>query len=435
MIQAFKITNYLDESLYLDIRRPEDTGFLVSSVEGITDPKADISSSPYAISDGEIVENIHVAERNIVMTIIFYQDNYEKKSVEELRHRCYRYFPLKKELTFYVINDSGTYWIKGYVESNEIKVFTKTEGSQISIICPDPYFTKVVDNQDIYITRTVPTFQFPVSFEAIIPDDPLAPEIDYKEIYSEYTESLIITPQNYSQTIPTKYTYLDEDITINKVISTEEANGTGGKTIKISGYSKYNGPYQVTPINENQILPTKKTYLDNNITVNDIPFSVIPNDVDGLDIRIGSTDDPVPEYQQLTCEFGYIKDYPEGTIDYIGTGETGVTIIIEFSAFVNGIRINNATRKETLFLDTRKIFEITGRPVRKLDVLKINTTIGHKSVTLIRDGKEYNVMHAILRKSKWPYLQMGKNVFTATASEGYDYMKVRLEYETRVLGV
>ena len=124
MIQSFKIINDIGESLELDIRRPEDTGFLVSSVIGLTYPNADISVAEYAAFDGALFGNDRVPQRNILMQLIFYPENKEKLSIEQIRQKCERFFPIKRQIKFYVTNDSGTYWITGYIESNDTNIFS-----------------------------------------------------------------------------------------------------------------------------------------------------------------------------------------------------------------------------------------------------------------------------------------------------------------------
>jgi len=165
MIQSFKIENYLGESLFLDIRKPEDTGFLITSVTGLNLPKIDIASQNYSTYDGSHFGNKHVNMRNIVMNITYYLDNKDKTDIESLRWKLYRYFLPKTELTFYATNEHGTFRINGYVESNEINIFSKEEGSQISILCEDPNFTKDEDERVITVGTIDPLFHFPFSIE------------------------------------------------------------------------------------------------------------------------------------------------------------------------------------------------------------------------------------------------------------------------------
>lgn len=166
MIKAFKIINYLGEELYLDIRKPEDTGFLITSVTGLNDPQIEIASQNYTTYDGSDVGNLHVTQRNIVMNIVFYEDNTEKISIEDLRWKLQSYFPPKTELSFYAINDHGSFSIKGYVETCDVNIFTKQEGAQISILCPDPNFILENANNTTVIGTIEPIFHFPVSIES-----------------------------------------------------------------------------------------------------------------------------------------------------------------------------------------------------------------------------------------------------------------------------
>lgn len=172
MIKSFKVTNYLGDSIYMDIRKPEDTGFLITSVSGITLPAAQIGTIDSAY-DGAVFSGTRLDKRNIVFTIIFYEENKiidentgetVRLDIEQLRHKCYKYFPIRKELKIEITNDSGTYYISGYVEKNESAVFTKQEGAQISVICPDPYF-RATASSSVTLSDVIAAFQFPVKFE------------------------------------------------------------------------------------------------------------------------------------------------------------------------------------------------------------------------------------------------------------------------------
>lgn len=163
MIKSFTITNDLGESLYLDIRKPEDSGFLITSVSGLTPSKAEVSSSSIAMFDGAEISSIRAEERNIVFSIIYDQNNKAGESIEDLRWKSYRYFPLKKTIAIEIENDKGVFKTSGVVESNEIAIFSQLEGSQVSIICPDPYFwSEGSDTLNLY--NEIPAFQFPVEF-------------------------------------------------------------------------------------------------------------------------------------------------------------------------------------------------------------------------------------------------------------------------------
>lgn len=185
MIKSFKITNHLGESLYLDIKKPEDTGFLIGSVSGLASPETDISLTEYALYDGAHIGSIRSESRQIDFSIVFYEFNKNKYSIEELRHQCYKYFPIKRKIKIEVTNDSGTYEIEGYVETNETTIFTKLEGAEISVICPDPYF-RHRNASTLYLWHAVPLFEFPVMFENTIEFSKIESYPDINLDYSGY---------------------------------------------------------------------------------------------------------------------------------------------------------------------------------------------------------------------------------------------------------
>lgn len=51
---------------------------------------------------------------------------------------------------------------------------------------------------------------------------------------------------------------------------------------------KYDGAYTVVPKAEAQVLPTKKKYLEDNVTVTEIPYFDVTNPAGGQTIYIGS---------------------------------------------------------------------------------------------------------------------------------------------------
>jgi len=310
MIKSFKITTYLGDSIELDIRKPEDTGFLISSVTGITLPAATISATDVATMDGAVYSGARLSKRNIVFAIIFYEDNniYDPNTgerrrydVEELRHKCYKYFPIKKEITIHITNDSGTYRISGYIESNESAVFTKQEGAAISVICPDPYFTKE-ETSSIQLQDVIGAFHFPVMF-------------------------------------------------------------------------------------------------------------------------------------QPTQQFGMIKTYPATDINYDGAADTGLTIRIFAIGAITNLVINDLLKHEYMKLDSSKIQKKTGAGIIAKDEIRINTRRGKKSITLIRNGKNINILNCLDRNSKWLTLSNGANRFGFTADSGRLNAQVTFEYEPRYLGV
>ena len=158
MIKSVKVTNYLGESIKLELGFPEKSGFLIQSITGLGPPKADIHKTEVATNDGSLYNSARVNSRNIVLSLkLMYQP-----SVEAMRQMSYKYFPLKKRVVLLIETDNRNCYTSGYVESNEPDIFSSNETTQISIICPDPYFYST-DGTTTLFSGIVSNFKFPFS--------------------------------------------------------------------------------------------------------------------------------------------------------------------------------------------------------------------------------------------------------------------------------
>lgn len=165
MIKSFTITNYLGDSIKLEMTKPEKSGFIIESVEGLGPVKANVNTTASATHDGSRFNSARAEERNIVFNFVF-TETYGGELIENTRQRTYKYFPLKREVTILVETDNRTVKTKGYVESNEPDIFSEREGCQISIVCPDPYFYSDDINTTIFYS-VEPWFEFPFSNESV----------------------------------------------------------------------------------------------------------------------------------------------------------------------------------------------------------------------------------------------------------------------------
>lgn len=165
MIKSFTITNYLGDSIKIEMTKPEKSGFIIESVEGLGPVKANVNTTASATHDGSRFNSARAEERNIVFNFIF-TETYGGELIENARQRTYKYFPLKREVTILVETDNRTVKTKGYVESNEPDIFSEREGCQISIVCPDPYFYSDDINTTIFYS-VEPWFEFPFSNESV----------------------------------------------------------------------------------------------------------------------------------------------------------------------------------------------------------------------------------------------------------------------------
>lgn len=172
MIYSFAITNYLGDRVKLELGKPEVSGFLIKSVTGLGPVKANINTTEVVTNDGSMFNSARLSQRNIVFQLAFVETVYGE-TIEDIRQKSYKYFPAKKSVEIVIETDNRYVKIKGYVESNEPDIFSSQEGTQISIICPDPYFYSAgEDGNNVTDFYTIdPMFEFPFSNESLT--DPL----------------------------------------------------------------------------------------------------------------------------------------------------------------------------------------------------------------------------------------------------------------------
>ena len=172
MIYSFAITNYLGDRVKLELGKPEVSGFLIKSVTGLGPVKANINTTEVVTNDGSMFNSARLSQRNIVFQLAFVDTVYGE-TIEDIRQKSYKYFPAKKNVEIVIETDNRYVKIKGYVESNEPDIFSSQEGTQISIICPDPYFYSAgEDGNNVTDFYTIdPMFEFPFSNESLT--DPL----------------------------------------------------------------------------------------------------------------------------------------------------------------------------------------------------------------------------------------------------------------------
>lgn len=162
MIKSVIATNYLGESVKMGIGDPDDSGLLISSIEGIGPGPSDISITELAATDGAVYNSARIASRNIVLNIIFQESKLldDSPMIEDSRYLSYRIFPLKKPINLIVVTDNRSLQIDGYVESNEPAIFEAQSGTTISIICPNPFFYSLTESNVVF-SGIRPLFEFP----------------------------------------------------------------------------------------------------------------------------------------------------------------------------------------------------------------------------------------------------------------------------------
>lgn len=172
MIKSFTVTNFKGDSIKMELGKPEKSGFLIKSVSGLGPGKANINTTEVSTSDGSLFNSARLNQRNIVFEFIFVE-LVNRETIEYVRQKSYKYFPLKKNLDLLIETDNRIVKTTGYVESNEPNIFSSQEGSQISIICPDPHFYSAGPdgNNTTVFSGIESVFEFPFSNESLT--DPL----------------------------------------------------------------------------------------------------------------------------------------------------------------------------------------------------------------------------------------------------------------------
>lgn len=165
MIKSLTITNYLGESITIDLKEPEKSGFYIVSITGLGPAKANINTTEMSTNDGGIYNSARLNTRNIVLNIGFWDD----RPIENTRLESYKFFPIKKPVKILIETDNRIAETIGYVETNEPNIFSKNETAQISIICPDPYFYSAGEFGTLVTTfsGTESLFEFPFSNESL----------------------------------------------------------------------------------------------------------------------------------------------------------------------------------------------------------------------------------------------------------------------------
>lgn len=163
MIKTITVTNYLGESLILELTRPEKSGFIVKSIDGLDPPKANVNMSDMS-SDGAKFNSARLDKRNIVLHLAFIRTATE--TIEEIRHKAYKYFPPKTKIKMVIVSDILSVETEGIVETTPVTIFSNEETADISILCPNSYLysTSIVTTM---FSGVEPRFEFPFNNESV----------------------------------------------------------------------------------------------------------------------------------------------------------------------------------------------------------------------------------------------------------------------------
>ena len=138
--------------------RTHNKNYVVTSVEGLTPPKAKINLSNVVGMDGSLFNSSKTETRNLVLTVR------PQDPVEKNRQDLYKYAQIGGWCKIYYSNGSLDVQIEGYVEAIEGSLFKLPQTVQISILCPQPYF-EVMNEIINDVSSLISNFEFPFAIE------------------------------------------------------------------------------------------------------------------------------------------------------------------------------------------------------------------------------------------------------------------------------
>lgn len=158
MIYTIVATNDKGDSVELDLASPWAGGIAVVGASGLGPADGTINTVNFATSDGALFNSSRIKSRDIELHLKFLGSD-----IEEVRHRLLRYFRVKHPITLDFITDYRHTYITGHVEKNEIDIFSKEEGADITIVCPNPFFRlrdPAKGKNSVRFTTSTPSFEF-----------------------------------------------------------------------------------------------------------------------------------------------------------------------------------------------------------------------------------------------------------------------------------
>lgn len=180
MLKKVTITNYLGNSveyIFQGASIDDQSGLLITEIEGLGPPKADINMTKLATSDGGIYNSGRIDMRNIVIKGIFTYAT----TIEEARLMSYKFFPIGKQITFQIETDKRIGYVSGYVESNEPDIFSDLEEMQVSVLCEDPFFTDKNGETEQVFSNIEPLFEFVYENQGHNPVTEMGQYIKYRQ--------------------------------------------------------------------------------------------------------------------------------------------------------------------------------------------------------------------------------------------------------------
>ena len=158
MIYTIIATNAKGDSVELDLANPWAGGIAVTGASGLGPAEGTINTVNFATSDGALFNSSRIKSRDIELNLKFLGSD-----IEAVRHKLLRHFRVKHPITLDFITDYRHTYITGHVEKNEIDIFSNSEGADLTIVCPNPFFKlrdPVKGKNSVRFTTSTPSFEF-----------------------------------------------------------------------------------------------------------------------------------------------------------------------------------------------------------------------------------------------------------------------------------
>lgn len=158
MIYTIIATNAKGDSVELDLANPWAGGIAVTGASGLGPAEGTINTVNFATSDGALFNSSRIKSRDIELNLKFLGSD-----IEAVRHKLLRYFRVKHPITLDFITDYRHTYITGHIEKNEIDIFSNSEGADITIVCPNPFFRlrdPAKGKNSVRFTTSTPSFEF-----------------------------------------------------------------------------------------------------------------------------------------------------------------------------------------------------------------------------------------------------------------------------------
>lgn len=132
--------------------------YVITNIDGLAMPNASINMLERAGHDGSKFNSAKVEPRQIIIDLAI------NSPVCENRNRLYDFFRSGRAIRLYYYNDLRNVYIDAYVQNAPVSFFIKKEVTQITLICPDPFWHGIVEIQG-RMDGIDALFEFPFSIE------------------------------------------------------------------------------------------------------------------------------------------------------------------------------------------------------------------------------------------------------------------------------